>query len=273
MVDETWRLRWDSIDKTPDPAWFVRFLDESRRSVPPPSLEAAQKFFAFFQVDEGHRVLDVGCGTGLHSQLLAHLVGKNGSVTGIDYSDLMVTSAQKRADRSGLSLEYRKGDANGLEFADNSFDRVWSMALLQHLESPSKAVAEMARVAKPGGLVCSLEHDWETLVIDATDHGTAQKITGLHCDSIRAGRVGRQVPRLFRESGLSQVTVTGMPMVMDNLPLLEDCVLGPIGARAVGIGLVTEAELKSLVSDLRQRSAQGNTLWSFLMFRVLGRKP
>jgi len=272
MSESMWKLDWACVDDTPDPGWFLRFLDESRKSVPPPSLEAAQKFFGFLDVKEGHHVLDIGCGTGLHCQLLTFLVGRSGLVTGIDYSDQMVREAQRRVEGRNLPLKFERGDANALEFDNNTFDRIWCAAVLQHLADPSKAVAEMVRVLRPGGMACSFEHDWGTLVIDSGEQGTAQKIASLHCDSIRTGHVGRQVPRLFKEAGLSEVAVTGIPFVMDSLPLLEDCVLQPVGRKAVEKGIIHEDEFRSLLEDLRLEASKGRTLWSFLVFRVVGRK-
>jgi len=272
MSEDMWKLDWARIDDTPDPGWFLRFLDESRKSVPPPSLEAAEKFFGFLDVKEGHHVLDIGCGTGLHCRLLTFLAGRSGLVTGIDYSDQMVQEAQRRVEGRKLPLKFERGDANALQFADNTFDRIWCAAVLQHLADPSKAVAEMVRVLRPGGMVCSFEHDWGTLVIDAGESDTAQKIANLHCDSIRTGRIGRQVPRLFKEAGLSGVAVTGIPFVMDSLPLLEDCVLQPVGKRAIENGIIQETELKRLLEGLRLEASKGRTLWSFLVFRVVGQK-
>jgi SAM-dependent methyltransferase len=272
MAEEMWKLDWANVDKTPDPTWFLRFLDESRKFMPPPSHDAAKAMFGFLDVREGHRVLDVGCGTGLHSHMLALLVGQNGLVTGVDYSEEMVREARKRAESLGLKLEYRQGDANKLEFEDGTFDRVWASSLLQHLEDPARAVKEMVRVLTPTGLVCSFEHDWETFLMDADDKSTARIISNLFSDSIRVGGMGRQVPRLFRNAGLSDVTVTGVPMIMTNLNLLEDTVLNPIGRHAVNKGIIEESSLASLKSDLRRKAEAGNPIWSFMVFRVTGKR-
>jgi len=80
------------------------------------------------------------------------------------------------------------------------------------------------------------------------------------------------VPRLFKEAGLSAVAVTGIPFVMDSLPLLEDCVLQPVGKRAIENGIIQETELKRLLEGLRLEASKGRTLWSFLVFRVVGQK-
>jgi len=272
MAEEMWKFDWGNVDKTPDPTWFLRFLDESRRFMPQPSRDSANAMFGFLNVGEGHRVLDVGCGTGLHSQMLAFLVGRNGLVTGVDYSEEMVREARRRAESSGLRLEYRQGDANDLEFEDDTFDRVWAASLLQHLEYPKRAVREMVRVLKPGGLMCSFEHDWGTLLIDADDTLTARIISNLFSDSIRVGGMGRQLPRLFKEVGLSSVMVTGVPMIMSNLNLLTDVALNPIGHHAVNEGIIEESSLADLENDLKRKAEAGNPFWSFMMFRVTGIK-
>ncbi|MES1186703.1 MAG: bifunctional 2-polyprenyl-6-hydroxyphenol methylase/3-demethylubiquinol 3-O-methyltransferase UbiG [Myxococcales bacterium] len=92
------------------------------------------------------RVLDVGCGAGFLSN---HLAREGFDVTGLDASQDSIEVAA-RHDLTGRA-HYLLGDALRLPFADASFDVVCAMDFLEHVEEPAKAVAEMARVLKPGG--------------------------------------------------------------------------------------------------------------------------
>ena len=83
------------------------------------------------------KILDSGCGIGFISQLYP-----NFDITGIDLSEEML----KRN-----PFKWRKMDAEQMDFPDNSFDFVVCRSLLHHLDSPSKGLAEMYRVLKPGG--------------------------------------------------------------------------------------------------------------------------
>lgn len=93
------------------------------------------------------RVLDVGCGGGFLSNALA-LLGHE--VTGLDEAAEALEVA--RARDATRSVRYELGDALQLAHPDASFDVVCAMDFLEHVEEPERAVAEMARVLRPGGL-------------------------------------------------------------------------------------------------------------------------
>ena len=92
------------------------------------------------------KVLDLGCGTGM---LLSELARRSEFVVGIDSSSEMLELARKRRDSTALVL----ADADYLPFANRSFDAVVSVTLLQNMPNPKATIREVARVAKPGGIV------------------------------------------------------------------------------------------------------------------------
>jgi 2-polyprenyl-6-hydroxyphenyl methylase/3-demethylubiquinone-9 3-methyltransferase len=92
-------------------------------------------------------VLDIGCGAGL----LANKLAQQGlAVTGFDASAESLAVA-RRYDGTGR-VHYQCGDANHLPFAAESFDAVCALDMLEHVEAPTRIVAEAARVLRPGGL-------------------------------------------------------------------------------------------------------------------------
>ena len=97
----------------------------------------------------GARVLDVACGEGYGSALLA---GSAERVTGVDLDEGAVAHARARYG-DAPNLDFRAGDATALPFADASFDRVVSFETLEHLEAQEALIDEFARVLAPGGLL------------------------------------------------------------------------------------------------------------------------
>ncbi len=99
-------------------------------------------------------VLDIACGTGdLSLAFLRHGVG---SVIGVDFTPAMVDIArQKSAGREHISFEV--GDAQALRFADASFDVVSIAFGIRNVQDPRRAIAEFARVLRPGGRLVVLE--------------------------------------------------------------------------------------------------------------------
>jgi SAM-dependent methyltransferase len=94
----------------------------------------------------GRRYLDAGCGAGLAASIAAE---KGASVSGIDASAPLLEIAQERAPDAHLQV----GDIEELPFADGTFDVVTAFNSIQYAGDPASAVAELARVCRPGGRV------------------------------------------------------------------------------------------------------------------------
>jgi SAM-dependent methyltransferase len=104
---------------------------------------------ALMQVSMDSRVLDVGCGSGWATRLLADYA-VNGRVTGIDISDEMVNLARESS-RSHPNTDFEVASAEQLPFPDNEFTQAFSMESLYYYRNIPKALKEIQRVLKPGG--------------------------------------------------------------------------------------------------------------------------
>ena len=106
----------------------------------------------------GKRVLDVGCGGGI----LAETLGAEGAtVTGIDPSEKSLAAAREHARRSGLSIDYRRGTAEDLGGAglEGTFDLVFAVDVLEHVDDLERTIAGIALVLAPGGGLGFLTHN------------------------------------------------------------------------------------------------------------------
>lgn len=104
----------------------------------------------------GSRGLDAGCGIGLQALLLAEAIGPSGHVTGLDVSPEFLDHGRDIIEQAGLSerISFEEGDVTKLPFDDNSFDWVWSSDCVGYGPwEPLPLLQELARVAKPGGIV------------------------------------------------------------------------------------------------------------------------
>ena len=108
-------------------------------------------------IKAGDRALDLCCGTG---DIAFALAGQGAEVTGLDFSEKMLEVAQARLQKRGSGmggLKFMQGDAEQLPFPDNSFDAVTVGYGLRNLSNWETGLCEMARVAKPGGRIISLD--------------------------------------------------------------------------------------------------------------------
>jgi ubiquinone/menaquinone biosynthesis C-methylase UbiE len=103
-------------------------------------------------LQQGERVLDVACGTGIVTRLAAEQVGPKGAVAGLDMNPGMLAVARSIRS-SGAAIEWHEGNAEALPLADGSFDVVVSSLGLQFVSDKASALREMSRVLAPGGRV------------------------------------------------------------------------------------------------------------------------
>lgn len=114
--------------------------------------------FDLFPAKPGMMVLDVGCGTGNFSIKLAK---KGCKVVGIDISEEMLDIAREKVRQQGLNIRFYQMDVYDLQFPDEHFDAIFSMAAFEFVRQPEKALEEMFRVAKQGApvLVSTINRD------------------------------------------------------------------------------------------------------------------
>lgn len=99
---------------------------------------------------EGLDVLDLGCGDGAYALQAAR---RGAKVCGLDTDAEALRMARNQSERLGLEIAWKRGCAESLPFPDASFDRVLAITVLCMVQDPAVALAEVARVLKPGGFL------------------------------------------------------------------------------------------------------------------------
>ncbi|WP_044107534.1 methyltransferase domain-containing protein [cyanobacterium endosymbiont of Epithemia turgida] len=222
------------------------------------------------QLPHGTTLLDVGCGIGGSSCILAKDYGFN--VTGITISSQQVKRAQELIPK-GVDAKFKVDDALALSFPDNSFDVVWSIEAGPHMVDKAKYAQEMMRVLKPGGLLVVADWNqrddrqkslnfWEKLVmrqlLDQWSHPAFSSI--------------EEFSELLAETGLVEGQVTTADWTQETLPSWFDSiwqgVVRPEGLFRFGLsGLVKS--LREVPTLLLMRIAFGSNLCRFGMFYAI----
>ena len=151
-------------------------------------------------------VLDVGCGSGSMTRLIAHSFPR-AKVIGVDVRDQYLDFAEERAREEDLrNVGFRRADVFELPFPDGTFNVVWAKYLLQWLKDPKTALAELKRVTKPGGVVVSCDYSGfatEHFPIDAELERQLRQLIAASVDS----DIGRKVAPFMIALGFRDVQV------------------------------------------------------------------
>jgi SAM-dependent methyltransferase len=154
----------------------------------------------------GMHILDAGCGVGAITLDLASTV-QPGRIVGIDVDAEQVKAARASAERRGLEAQFEVGSAYELPFPDATFDVVYSNAVLLYLREPVRALAEMRRVLRPGGIAAVSDDDISTIVFSPADAGL-DLAPGLFTQAVahQGGNTSysRHLRALMREAGFAR---------------------------------------------------------------------
>jgi SAM-dependent methyltransferase len=259
------------VDRATDPHFYVRHLDRQHAS--PFKQLYKGRTFALLDLRPGQRVLDVGCGTGQDALAMAANVGPTGQVAGVDVSQTMVDEARRRAQETHLPVSFLQGDAQRLEFPDDSFDRCRADRTFQHLPDPERALAEMIRVLKPGGLLLIVEPDHDSLVIDSPYKDVTRRFLAFRSDGLRQGDIAHRLFALFREFGLADVTVEAAANVSTDYETAITFQYDKVMRDAAECGVVTHEEAERWIATLAEAGRAGRFLSCGTTFITTGRKP
>ncbi|WP_329441230.1 methyltransferase domain-containing protein [Streptomyces sp. NBC_01426] len=161
----------------------------------------------------GLSVLDVGCGPGTITADLAALVSPGGRVTAVDAAPDVLDQARAHVAERGLagSVEFATADVHALDFPDDSFDVVHAHQVLQHVGDPVRALREMRRVCRPGGIVAARDADYAAMTWFPRTPGLDEWL-GLYRAVARANGgepdAGRRLLSWAREAGFTEVAAS-----------------------------------------------------------------
>jgi ubiquinone/menaquinone biosynthesis C-methylase UbiE len=229
----------------------------------------------------GQGAIDLGCGPRGILDMLAGRVAPAGRVVGLDADPAHAAMAAEFAVARGLSgVEIITADARSTGLPEGSFDLVHARTLLVNLAEPAEVAAEMMRLARPGGLVASMEPDTEHALC-YPPHPAFDRLRDIFTVAFRRNHadpwIGRRVPELFRRAGLEDVQVEARVQMYppgNSRRTVRLDLVRAMRPQVVQMGLASEAELDELDAAARPHLQDPRTVvMSGLLFLTWGRKP
>lgn len=219
-------------------------------------------------LERGMSLLDVGCGPGTITADLAALV-KPGRVTAIEPVEEALALARNASGTEEVT--FAVGDVHDLAFADGTFDVVHAHQVLQHVADPVRALREMRRVTRPGGVVAARDSDyagfiWYPLLPELDEwmrlYQRAARANGGEPDA------GRRLHAWARRAGFTDITATSSVWCFASAPdrqwwggmWAERILESAMARQALDQGLATQDDLRR-ISAAWQRWAADEDGW------------
>jgi SAM-dependent methyltransferase len=220
----------------------------------------------------GEHVIDVGSGTGDDVREMARAMGPAGRVVGLDSGADLIDEARRRTRDCPTgdypTVEFHLGDAHELAFEDDAFDKARAERVLMHVEKPTEVVGEIARVLRAGGVAVLAEPDWDTLIVDSDDLGTARRAARLVADCARHPDIGRRLSRLATTQGLKVFLSEAISIVMRDCKTTNDI------TQIQGIVKRSHDQaVQTWWNELTERSAHERFLGVLSFVVIAARKP
>jgi len=232
-------------------------------------------------IGPGMRVLDVGCGSGDVSLLLAKLIGEDGQIVGIDRDGPSLEIARERVRKLHLpNITFIQGDICAMSPGLGPFDAVVGRRVIMYLPDPVDAIKKIAVTLRPNGVVAFVEHDG-TMVPGRLKHLPLQEqVSGWIRKTIeREGadiHIGFNLPHIFEQAGLTVEHIRAEAII--QTPKTQYPTVAIIRAmlpRIIQKGVATEEEidLATLEQRLFDERTKANSIYvSDMVFTVWARK-
>jgi ubiquinone/menaquinone biosynthesis C-methylase UbiE len=247
------------------PEYFIEFLNflDNQEEISKLRTEAAKRM----RVLAGQKVLDLGCGIGGATFLIADLTGPTGLAAGVDASSALIDAAKLRA-KGRPEIEFRVGDACAIPYPDGYFDAARSERVFLYLPDRVSAIREMRRVVKPGGRICLIDTDIDSTAIYSTNPALTRKLTSIVAASLPNPNSGRELPALSKQAGLRNIDIATFAVTSTYEFMVR--VMTDSLTKAAESGVVTRAEVVEWLGEQEALNANGDFFQAWLFVLVTG---
>ena len=238
--------------------------------------------FLLPKLKPGVDLLDIGCGPGSITVGLAERVNP-GRAIGVDFEESQVEAARQLAQSEQLkNLDFEVGDATQLRFEDASFDVVFGHTILMQFDKPELALAEAARVLKPGGIIAfrELAGLWLIRPTDGARRRYMDLFTAMLKRNGKNPEIGASLGSLLGAQGFAHIehraSFTGPTTMEQRVANYQNisglCREAAWMDRAIELGWLTATEREQLADDLVNEGQDPGAVYATAFCEVVGIK-
>lgn len=263
---------WASVTEL-DPAMQERLAGVLEARGSDPQQQAMRRsFLARVEFPAHAQVLEIGCGTGVLTRVLAHWANVE-RVIGVDPAASLIREARRLA--SGFpNLAFEEADGRSLPFGDGTFDVVVFDSTLSHVPDVQRALGEACRVLRPAGWLAVFDGDYATTTVALGNHDPLQAcVSAMMASSVNDSLLMRRLRALVRQSGFDLVDFRshGFSETAGGTYMLSVIDRGADILHAAGtIGAETAMALKA---EARRRVEAGTFFGHIAYTSLIARKP
>jgi SAM-dependent methyltransferase len=228
-------------------------------------------YLAEIDFPTGARVLEIGCGTGAVTRVLADWPGVS-DVVGIDPSPVFVSKARELGVSANVTFE--RGDGRSLRFPGGGFDNVVVHTTLCHVPQPERVLAEAFRILRPGGILAVCDGDYATITVALGQSDPLQDcIEAVKAAFINDLWLVRRLPALLRSVGFEVVGSRSHGYMQTSDPEYMLTLVDRGADTLASWGRIGPDVCQSLKAEARRRAEAGE-FFGFIGFAsFISRKP
>lgn len=231
----------------------------------------------------GSTVLEVGCGIGAQTRILA-AANPDAHFTCIDIDELSLKRAAHQKERLCLNnVNVQRADINNLPFSRESFDHVFCCFVLEHLPDPQKAIQSLKKILRHGGTLTVIEGDHGSFFsFPETEESrrTVQCLVELQADAGGNALIGRELFPLLKGAGFENIQVSPRQIYADaSRPEIVEgfsrktfiAMVEGVKDKAIQRGLMSKGAWEKGVADLYEATGKDGT-FTYSFFKAVADK-